>query len=133
MKDKLGRSEDWWDGAEYGRKHSRPSQETDRRLTNLEQAVSGLPVFMQKATDKLDGLNVKADYTNGKVAGLVAWREQMKGAKDALGYVWAFLGVFFIAIIFGMFQMWVQFQGLDSMIEQSVTAQLDNYEFDILE
>lgn len=103
-----------------GQKHSYPSPETLRRLDLIEENISGLPAFMQHVTDKLDAIDTKATYTNGKVADLIKWQNELNGAKKALWGVWGFIGVFVTAGVFALFSMWSQLQKVDYQLAQQL-------------
>jgi len=108
---------DYMRGFDQGQKHSNPSPETLRRLDEIEKKVDPLPLFMQHVTEVLSSIKEDTTYTNGKVADLVSWREQLIGAKKALGVIWVVLGVFAIAGIFALFSMWSQLQHLNAILK----------------
>jgi hypothetical protein len=110
-------SPDYLRGFDQGQKHAIPSPETIRRLDEIETKVDPLPLFMQHVTEVLSSIKEDTAYTNGKVADLVSWREQIKGAKQALGVIWMVLGVFATAGIFALFSMWSQLQHLNALLK----------------
>lgn len=115
-----------YDNEEYarifneGQRHSVPSAETARRLEIIETSINGLPAFMQHVTDKLNEIKEDTGYTNGKVAGLVKWQNELTGAKKALWGVWTVGGIFVIAGIFTLFSMWSQLQKVDYQLSQQL-------------
>jgi tetrahydromethanopterin S-methyltransferase subunit G len=107
-----------------GQKHSAPSPETLRRLDVIEASINGFPAFMQYVKDmlnaideKIDGVDKKATYTNGKVAELIKWQNELNGAKKALWGVWGFVGIFITTGVFALFSMWSQVQHINDQLD----------------
>lgn len=100
-------------------------------MTDQKDKIQDLDIaLMQK---DIKQILKHAEYTNGKVAELVEWRLKMEGAKSTLKGLWGVMGVFAIAISFGLFGMYVEFQGLEGTIRDIVIGELENYEFEIIE
>lgn len=120
-------------GFKEGGKHSVPSPETARRLGKIEIVTEQLPQFMQHVTDKLDSIEGKQDYTNGKVANLMADKLRREGKMQLIKGAWTVGGVFVIAATYALFNMWVEFQTLEQRIADAVQDQLTSIEFEVVE
>lgn len=81
-------------------------------------------------------LTAQVTITNGKVAELSKWREQVRGAGMAIKGIWGVIGITLVGMAYALFNMWVQFQSLDETIKEIVQQELNdsesNYEFDTI-
>ena len=90
--------------------------------------------------DEIKKLNNTIDTHNGRLTKMESAILLFQGAKIAIKGVWGLLGVFLIAIVFGLFTMYIEFQSfksqireLDDNIAKEVTAQISTLEFNITE
>lgn len=127
-------TDDYVRGLEEGKRHQQPSPITLARLDKIEKTIEPLPAWMQHINDALMSIkeelgSIKKDttYTNGKVAELVAWRERLVGAKDAVKVMWVVFGALLLAGVFALFNMWAQMQQLDAKINGAVADSFENY------
>lgn len=117
-----------------------------RRIATIEEIIKDLPSILTHIEDTLKNhtdahtrielsvrkVDEKISFTNGKVADLIKWREQVKGASMALKGVWGLLAIFVVASIFGMFYMWVEFQSIDYRIRDVLVKELENYQLEVV-
>ena len=95
---------------------------------------------MEVIAIKLESIDkgiIKLDKTitthNGRLKKMEEFVLLAKGGKMALKGVWSIVGVFFIAMAFGMFQMYIGFTNLDNTIKVAINKELAEYEFNIVE
>ena len=103
------------------------------QLTHLDDILAEHTKANIRIENSVSEVDQKVTFTNGKVAELIRWREQVKGASTALKGIWGVLAIFVITAIFGVFWMWVEFQSLDDKIRNTLASELENYEFNITE
>lgn len=67
--------------------------------------------------------NTKLEYTNGKVAELMAYKLRMEGGAAVIKGIWGAVGMYVISATIGLFYMWVSFQ--------QMAAKFDSIDFTI--
>jgi len=95
---------------------------------------------MEAIAIKLESIDkgiTKLDKTiathNGRLGKMEEFVLLAKGGKMALKGLWSIVGVFFVAMAFGMFQMYVGFTNMDSIIKVAIHKELAEYEFNLVE
>ena len=87
--------------------------------------------------ESIDKGIIKLDKTitthNGRLGKMEEFVLLAKGGKMVLKGLWSIVGVFFVAMAFGMFQMYVGFVNLDNIIKVAINKELAEYEFDLVE
>ena len=59
-------------------------------------------------------MTTKQDYTNGKVAEIMAWKYRVEGGATVVKGIWGAVGAYVIAATIGLFYMWIAFQQMEA-------------------
>jgi len=90
-----------------------------------------IKAMFEHISKELTNIGKEVKFTNGKVKDLIAWRQQLTGAGTVIKGLWAFAGVFAVAIIFAVFNMYLELRDIDTKVQASVQAELSTYEFEV--
>jgi len=126
------RAQDYKSGWDARGEHNTPSPETRERMQQMRHEVEDL---RREVTDGFTYLKEQAQLivaqttkTNGRVTALETIQSRAEGGATVLKGIWGLTGIYVIAASFGLFQMYVQFQTIDSRITEAVTNALEKYE-----
>jgi len=122
-------------GFKAGQEHTKPSKDTldmfdvmKKEILAVKELLTEKLMEMEVAREwtqnMLRDIKIQTEKTNGRVTLLEAIKLRAEGGAAVLKGIWAFMGVFAVAVTFGLFNMYVQLTHLDSTIRQTVREEL---------
>ena len=126
----MGESPEYWKGVEEGKKHTEPSPLTQAHMQEFQEFKTEwkhLPVTLSEllhgvASIKdtiLPTITKEVKNTNGKVAEVTSWKQQVIGGAKVAGFVFAI----FVAILGWALYAIVNLPAtIDSRIEQTLST-----------
>lgn len=96
--------------------------------TKLEHIINTL----SEMNNRISEVHEQTKKTNGRVLAIEKWRERIAGGSAAIKGIWGVVGVFFVAMAFGLFQMYIQVQKMDQVIADEVEKRLSQLEFEVI-
>ena len=96
-------------------------------------SLDSIAIELKNVNRSIVSLDKTISKHNGRLRKVEEFMLLAKGGGLALKGVWSVVGVFVIAMAFGVFQMYVRFENLDESIKISINKELSSYEFNIVE
>jgi len=114
--------------------HTSPSPETNKRLKDLENNTNDQLHMLKSIKSAVEDMaQTQLPDLKKQVGLLKTWQTEITTERKTLKVVWAGFSVFFIAACFGLFRMYVDFQGIEARVHAVVVKELEDYEFEIVE
>ena len=89
-------------------------------LVDVSKKLSDLVKYNETQDQKTTLILNQVQKTNGRVTKIELWKAKLKGASSVLKGVWGILGVFVVASIFGIFQMYLAINRIETTIHNEV-------------
>lgn len=135
-----GHPSSYWEGMEKGMQHSKPSPETERRLSYLESTIKDIHeqnksalITQSTMLEEIKRMNLSIKSFTESVVELKSWRERIIGASMLAKVLWGVMGVMICAIAASVFSMWLEWQSFEYKVRDIIETELSSLELELVE
>lgn len=94
-------------------------------IIHAETPPAVLSPLLLEIKNDIKEIKVQTTKTNGRVTRLELWKANIKGGKVVFTGIWAFLSIFIVAGIFGLFNMYQTMEKMPYLIREEVSKNME--------
>lgn len=93
-------------------------------VKHAERPPAALSPLLSEIRNDLKDVKEQTMKTNGRVTAIEKWRAYMEGSGATIKGAWGIIGVLVLGAVVALFNMYVQFQGIEYTIAEEVARQI---------